>query len=480
MPRARSRPAPPARRVVLLIATRKGLWTLTERRRAPRAGRSPDRSSSATSSITRVADPRDGKTLLAAARTGHLGPTVFRSTDRGRTWKEAAQPPAFKRRISGRTVDHTFWLTPGHASQPGVWYAGTSPQGLFRSADGGATWDRRRRLQRASASARRGAAATRTARPTARSCTRSSSTRAIPRICTSRCRAAACSNRPTPAPTGGRSTAACAPISCRCPIPSTATIRIACACAAATPTASISRTIAASIGSTGPASAGGHRRRHAEVGRRDRLSDGRASARSRHAVGLPDGWHRRLAARLAGRASPAAYRSLDGGKTWQRQDDGLPKTQAWWTVKRQAMTADARDPRASTSARRRARSGAVATKAAPGAASRGICRTSTRSRRLIALPQRAIGAAASTRLHASAHPFAAALVYRRRGEVVALPGLRRIRRRCDDVSRGARRALTRACASGSSTSRARAAAHQAVRRRATVARPRDAPCRRTR
>jgi hypothetical protein len=34
-------------------------------------------------------DPRDGRTLLAAAKTGHLGPTIFRSTNLGRTWKEA-------------------------------------------------------------------------------------------------------------------------------------------------------------------------------------------------------------------------------------------------------------------------------------------------------------------------------------------------------------------------------------------------------
>ena len=40
----------------------------------------------------------------------------------------------------GRAVDHVFWLTPGHASEPGVWYAGTSPKGLFRSEDGGVTW----------------------------------------------------------------------------------------------------------------------------------------------------------------------------------------------------------------------------------------------------------------------------------------------------------------------------------------------------
>ena len=41
----------------------------------------------------------------------------------------------------GRAVDHTFWLTPGHESEPDAWYAGTSPHGLFRSEDGGVTWD---------------------------------------------------------------------------------------------------------------------------------------------------------------------------------------------------------------------------------------------------------------------------------------------------------------------------------------------------
>ena len=31
----------------------------------------------------------------------------------------------------------------------------------------------------------------------------------------------------------------------------------------------------------------------------------------------------------------------DGGASWQRLDQGLPSEQAWWTIKRQAMTADA-------------------------------------------------------------------------------------------------------------------------------------------
>ncbi|HWU40602.1 MAG TPA: hypothetical protein VN203_23395 [Candidatus Acidoferrum sp.] len=90
-----------------------------------------------------ILDPRDGKTLLMAARTGHLGPTVFRSLDGGRSWKEAQRPPAFPRAnetTSAPAVERTFWLTPGHSSQPGVWYAGTSPHGLFRSEDGGISW----------------------------------------------------------------------------------------------------------------------------------------------------------------------------------------------------------------------------------------------------------------------------------------------------------------------------------------------------
>src|SRR5438093_12984035 len=89
-----------------------------------------------------VLDPRDGKTLLLAAKTGHLGPTIYCSANFGKTWKEAEKPPSFPKAPEGEkglVLDHVFWLAAGHASEPGVWYAGSSPQGLFRSADGGAT-----------------------------------------------------------------------------------------------------------------------------------------------------------------------------------------------------------------------------------------------------------------------------------------------------------------------------------------------------
>jgi len=124
----------------LVVGTRKGLFLL-------RSG--TDRSSWKTEGPLHlghvihhaVLDPRDGRTLLAACRTGHLGPTLFRSEDAGATWAEASSPPAFRTgEPLERSVAAVFWLTPGHASRPGHWLAGASPQGLFESVDSGDTW----------------------------------------------------------------------------------------------------------------------------------------------------------------------------------------------------------------------------------------------------------------------------------------------------------------------------------------------------
>lgn len=140
---ARAKRGAPARpRVLVLAATRKGAWLFHGD--AGRWSWRVDGPHFLGHIINHLMlDPRDGRTILAAAKTGHLGPTIFRSTDLGRSWKEAARPPAFPKAAegeTGRVVDHTFWLTPGHASEPNAWYAGTSPHGLFRSDDAGNTW----------------------------------------------------------------------------------------------------------------------------------------------------------------------------------------------------------------------------------------------------------------------------------------------------------------------------------------------------
>ncbi|WP_240745838.1 MULTISPECIES: glycosyl hydrolase [Cupriavidus] len=129
--------------ITLLVATTKGAWTLTsDAARGHWQVAGPTFLGHTIHHI--VQDPREPSRMLMAARTGHLGPTVFRSADGGRNWTEATRPPAFDKAPegeTGRVVDHVFWLTPGHASEPGAWYAGTSPQGLFRSTDHGATWE---------------------------------------------------------------------------------------------------------------------------------------------------------------------------------------------------------------------------------------------------------------------------------------------------------------------------------------------------
>jgi photosystem II stability/assembly factor-like uncharacterized protein len=127
----------------LLIGTRKGAWVCRDD--GARAAWSLEGPLFLGQIVNHfVQDPRDPKVRLIAAKTGHLGPTVFRSLDGGVSWREARRPPAFPKAAPGRrerAVEHSFWLEPGHASEPGVWWAGASPPGLFVSDDNGESWE---------------------------------------------------------------------------------------------------------------------------------------------------------------------------------------------------------------------------------------------------------------------------------------------------------------------------------------------------
>jgi photosystem II stability/assembly factor-like uncharacterized protein len=254
-----------------------------------------------------VLDPRDRRTLLVAARTGHLGPTVFRSTDRGRTWKEAAAPALFRSRDGGATWesvagfnDNPMWWkwtgegqdgTPDGSKMhsvlvdprdPSHLYFGNSSGGVFESADAGASWK----------PLNKGVAA---------------------------------DFLPTKDPEFGHD-----------------------------PHCVVQHPLRPDRL---------YQQNHCGFYRIDRPSDvwervGNAMPKAVGDVGFPVVAHPRdpdtvwivpmdgtsVWPRTSVAGKPAVFVSRNAGESWKRLDGGFPRSQAWWTVKRQAFAADGRDP----------------------------------------------------------------------------------------------------------------------------------------
>jgi photosystem II stability/assembly factor-like uncharacterized protein len=82
-------------------------------------------------------DPRDG-TFYAAVNHLVYGSTVQRSADGGQTWERSKKIglPEW----SGLTVNAVWHIEPGLPQQPGTLYLGADPGVLFRSDDAGETW----------------------------------------------------------------------------------------------------------------------------------------------------------------------------------------------------------------------------------------------------------------------------------------------------------------------------------------------------
>ncbi len=346
---ARKKPTPRrgGARVVLLVGTRKGAW-LFHADPARRTWRVDGPKFLGHVIQHLVLDPRDGRTLLAAAKTGHLGPTLFRSTDLGRTWKEAARPPAFPKAaegaaLPGRSVDHTFWLTPGHASQPGTWYAGTSPQGLFRSHDGGVTWEPFSPIHD-DPDYRRWMGTVQDGTP--------DGPKLHSIIVDPRDPAHlyfGMSGGGVHESTDGGATFA----------PLLDGLEVVEGFDPADPAFHDPHCLR--LCPSNPDRI--YQQNHCGVYRLDRPSRtwvrvGRSLPKRVGDIGFNVVVHPRDAdtawvfpmdgstvwPRTSPGGRPAAYVTRNAGRTWQRQDTGLPREQAWWTVKRQAMTSDARDP----------------------------------------------------------------------------------------------------------------------------------------
>jgi photosystem II stability/assembly factor-like uncharacterized protein len=83
-------------------------------------------------------DPRD-RTILATVDNPIKGPTVAKSGDLGRTWKEGKRPPRFPKGAEW-SAKQVWRIEPGVEEEPGVVYCGVDPAALFKSRDGGETW----------------------------------------------------------------------------------------------------------------------------------------------------------------------------------------------------------------------------------------------------------------------------------------------------------------------------------------------------
>ncbi|MGH1366720.1 MAG: WD40/YVTN/BNR-like repeat-containing protein [Calditrichia bacterium] len=87
-----------------------------------------------------AADERGArKTLYSAVGNYVYGATIMRSTNMGRDWKQIENGPAYAE-DSESTLKDIWYITPGHLSEPETLFAGVSEAGIFVSRDGGDSW----------------------------------------------------------------------------------------------------------------------------------------------------------------------------------------------------------------------------------------------------------------------------------------------------------------------------------------------------
>ncbi|MEA5457099.1 exo-alpha-sialidase [Sinomonas sp. JGH33] len=130
---------------LLAIGTKKGLWL----------ARSTDRRSWDVSQphflmqeIPAIGiDTRGGRTrLLVGVRSEHFGPTVVHSDDLGASWNEPDRASIAFDEGDGAAVERIWQILPDAEGRPGVVWAGAQPISVWKSTDGGETFELNRAL----------------------------------------------------------------------------------------------------------------------------------------------------------------------------------------------------------------------------------------------------------------------------------------------------------------------------------------------
>jgi hypothetical protein len=126
---------------VLLVGTKKGLWI--GRSNADRRSWEFSEPNFLMQGIygtcidTRGEVPR----LFVSGTSEHWGPGVYYSDDLGRTWTENQGAAVRFPEDLGSSVERVWQIQPGGVDQPDVVYAGSQPSALFRSEDGGQSFE---------------------------------------------------------------------------------------------------------------------------------------------------------------------------------------------------------------------------------------------------------------------------------------------------------------------------------------------------
>ena len=133
---------PPSVRIA--IGTRKGLWLATDDHGSWQVSQ-PLQDMAEFASVAWIPRPGDQMRLLAGARSWFWGPTVMMSDDGGATWTEPASGAVTFPPDTGAAVERIWTLEPDPATDDVVW-AGAEPHSLWRSTDGGASFELNRAL----------------------------------------------------------------------------------------------------------------------------------------------------------------------------------------------------------------------------------------------------------------------------------------------------------------------------------------------
>src|ERR1019366_1394731 len=123
-------------KTLLLAGTKKGLflYTSTDRQRWQMHG--PFQTGREINHA--IWDPRSGK-IFATANDAWFGCEIVSSANLGKKWTAAKQNPAFDEKSEAK-LERIWHLEPGRATEPKILFAGVAPAALFRSADDGKTW----------------------------------------------------------------------------------------------------------------------------------------------------------------------------------------------------------------------------------------------------------------------------------------------------------------------------------------------------